>query len=69
MEGEDGISEREARSLPKIRLIYCGFAGFGQIFRSFSFNSHHYSPQTVQKSDSNQHNLVTITNLRQAPSE
>ncbi len=56
-----------SRSLSKIRLIYCGCAGFGQIFRSFSFNSHHYSPQTINTSDSNQHNLVTIANLGQAP--
>jgi len=63
-----GLTRTElSRSLSKIRLIYCGCAGFGQIFRSFSLNSHHYSPQTIEKSDSNQHNLVTIANLGQAP--
>ncbi len=46
-----------------MRVIYCGCPGFGQIPRSFSFNSSHYSPQTIKKSDSNQHCLVTITNL------
>ncbi len=98
------------RSLSKIRRIYCGCAGFGQIFRSFSgniekgrqlrsrafgvltysvyaprakspaalldglfeyspfsFNSHHYSPQMIETSDSNQHPLATIPNLGQAP--
>ncbi len=55
------------RSLSKIRPIYCGCAGFGQIFRSFSLNSHHYSPQTIETSDSNQPPLVTIANLGQAP--
>ena len=55
------------RSLSKIRPIYCGCAGFGQIFRSFSLNSHNYSPQTIETSDSNQHPLVTIANLGQAP--
>ncbi len=33
----------------------------------FSLNSHHYSPQTIETSDSNQHPLVTIANLGQAP--
>ncbi len=33
------ILARTLRSLSKIRRIYCGCAGFGQIFRSFSFNS------------------------------
>ena len=56
-----------ARSLSKIRRIYCGCAGFGQIFRSFSLNRPHYSPQTIEKSDSNQHTLATIANLGQAP--
>ena len=51
-----------------MRLLYCGGAGFGQIVRSFSFNSHHYSPQTIKKSDSNLHNLVTITHREQPPS-
>ena len=55
------------RSLSQIRRIYCGCAGFGQIFRSFSLNSHHYSPQTIEISDSNQTTLVTIANLGQAP--
>jgi len=58
-----------SRSLSEIRLIYYGCAGFGQIFRSFSFNSPHYSPQMIKKSDSNLHNLATIANLGQAPSE
>ncbi len=62
-------AKKPTRSLSKIRLLYCGCTGFGQIFRSFSFNSHHYSPQTIEKSDSNQHNLVTIANLGQAPRE
>jgi len=48
-------------------LIYCGCARFGQIVRSFSFNSHHSSPQMIEKSASNRHNLVTITNLGQPP--
>ena len=91
--------------------IYCGYTGFGQIFRSFSgnvekgrqprsrafgvltysvyaprakspaalldslfehspfsLNRHHYSPHTMETSDSNQHPLVTIANLGQAPS-
>ncbi len=96
--------------MSKIRRIYCGCAGCGQIFRSFSgkvekgrqlrsrafgvltysvyaprakspaalldglfqpspfsLNSHHYSPQTIETSDSNQPPLVTIANLGQAP--
>ncbi len=55
------------RSLSEIRRIYRGCAGFGQIFRSFSLNIHHYSPQTIETSDSNQLPLVTIANLGQAP--
>ena len=55
------------RSLSKIRRIYCGCAGGGQIFRSFSLHSPNYSPQTIETSDSNQHPLVTIANLGQAP--
>ena len=51
-----------------MRLIYCGCAGFGQIPRSFSFNSPHYSPQTIKTSDSNQPILATIAYLGQAPS-
>ncbi len=51
------------------RRIYCDCAGFGQIFRSFSLNRPHYSPQTIEKSDSNQHTLATIANLGQAPSK
>ena len=58
--------ELPTRRLSKIRLIYDDCAGFGQIFRSFSFNSPHYSPQTIKTSDSNQHILVTIANLGQA---
>jgi len=54
-------------SLSNIRQIYCGCAGFGQIFRSFSLNSHHYSHQTIETSDSTQHPLVMIANLGQAP--
>ncbi len=50
-------------------LIYYNCAGFGQILRSFSFNRPHYSPQTIEQSDSNRHNLVTITNLGQPPSQ
>ena len=99
-----------SRSVSKIRRIYCGCAGCGQIFRSFSgnvekgpqlrsrafgvltysvyapraktpaalldglfehspfsLNRHHYSPQTIETSDSNQHPLATIPNLGQAP--
>ncbi len=55
------------RSLSKIRRIYYGCAGFGQIFRSFSLNRHDYSPQTIETSDSNQHPLATIPHLGQAP--
>ena len=33
----------------------------------FSLNSHHYSPQTIETSDSTQHPLVTIAHLGQAP--
>ncbi len=50
-----------------MRLLYWDCAGCGQIFRSFSFNSPHYSPHTIEESDSNQHNLVTIAYLGQAP--
>ncbi len=50
-----------------MRLIYDGCAGFGRILRSFSFNRPHYSPHTIEKPDSNRHNLVTITNLGQPP--
>ncbi len=50
-----------------MRLIDDGCAGFGQILRSFSFNRPYYSPQTIEQSDSNRHNLVTITNLGQPP--
>jgi len=55
------------RKLSEIRLLYCGWAGFGQIFRSFSFNSQHYLPQMMEEFDSNLHNFVTITNLGQPP--
>jgi len=51
-----------------MRLIDYGCAGFGQIVRSFSFKSPHYSPQTIEQSDSNRHNLATIAHLGQAPS-
>ncbi len=37
LEGLDHLIQ--SRSLSKIRRIYCGYAGFGQIFRSFSLNS------------------------------
>jgi len=50
-----------------MRLIYYGCAGFDQISRSFSFNSSHYSPQTIEKSASNRPNLVTITHLGPPP--
>ncbi len=56
-----------SRSLSKIRWIYCGCTGFGQIFRSFSFNRQYYSPPTIETSDPTQHPLVTIANLGQAP--
>jgi hypothetical protein len=48
------------RSLSDLGLIYCGKAGFGQIFRSFSLNSYGYSPQTIEKSASNRLSLATI---------
>ena len=63
-------SQKSAQAVgacPRVRRIYCGRAGFGQIFRSFSLNRHHYSPQTIETSDSNQHPLATIPNLGQAP--
>ncbi len=41
---------------------------FGQISRSFSLNSHHYSPQTIGKSDSKGLSLVTASILGQPPS-
>jgi len=44
-----------------------GRAGFGQIFRSFSSNSHHYSSQTLETSNSNQQPLTTPPHLGQAP--
>jgi len=50
-----------------MRLIYDGCTGFGQIVRSFSFKSPHSSPQTIEQSDSNQLNLVTIAHLGQTP--
>ncbi len=56
------------RRLSEIRLIYDGCAGFGPILRSFSFNRPHYSPHTIEQSDSTRHNLVTITHLGQPPS-
>ncbi len=52
-----------------MRLIDDGCAGFGQILRSFSFKRPHSSPHTIEQSDSNRHNLVTITNLGQPPRE
>ena len=54
-------------SLSEFRLICYACAGFGQIFRSFSFNSLNYSPQTIEISDSNQHPLATIAKHGQAP--
>jgi len=41
------------RSLSKIRRIYCGCAGFGQIFRSFSLNSpnHAYPVVTLTRNN------------------
>lgn len=44
-----------------------GRAGFGQIFRSFSSNSHYYSSQTIEISDSNKQPLATPPHLGQAP--
>ncbi len=41
---------------------------FGQIYRSFSLNSHHYSPQMIEKSDSKWLSLTTASILGQAPS-
>jgi hypothetical protein len=55
------------RSLSDLRLIYCGKADIGQIFRSFSSNSDGYSPQTIEKFDSIPLSLVTIAQVRQAP--
>ena len=50
------------RSLSKTRLIYCGCAGFGQIFRSFSFNSPTIrlkrSKDLTQTSASSQRSLI-----------
>ena len=40
---------------------------FGQIFRSFSLNSHHYSPQMIKKSDSKWLSLATAPILGQPP--
>ncbi len=40
---------------------------FGQISRSFSLNSHHYSPQTIEKSDSKRLSLATASILGQPP--
>ncbi len=40
---------------------------FGQISRSFSLNSHHYSPQMIEKSDSKRLSLVTAPILGQPP--
>jgi len=57
------------RRLSQIRLIYCGCAGVGKVFRSFSIHRPNYSPQTIEKSASIQHNLLTITNLRRPPIE
>jgi len=67
LSGTNRIRAYPSRSLSKIRRIYCGCAGCGQIFRSFSLNRPHYSPQTIEKSDSNQRTLATIANLGQAP--
>ncbi len=41
---------------------------FGQISRSFSLNSHHYSPQIIEKSDSKGLSLATAPILGQPPS-
>ena len=40
---------------------------FGQISRSFSLNSHHYSPQMIEKSDSKWLSLATAPILGQPP--
>ncbi len=40
---------------------------FGQISRSFSLNSHHYSPQMIEKSDSKRLSLATAPILGQPP--
>ena len=40
---------------------------FGQISRSFSLNSHHYSPQMIEKSDSKWFSLATAPILGQPP--
>ncbi len=42
---------------------------FGQISRSFSLNSQHYSPQTIEKSDSKGLSLATASILGQPPSD
>ncbi|MEO8777579.1 MAG: hypothetical protein ABI389_02800, partial [Rhodanobacter sp.] len=42
--------------------------GFGQLFRSFSLNSYGYSPQTIEKPDSNPLCLAHLVSTAHAPS-
>ncbi len=55
------------RRLSQIKIDLLRLRWIWPDFRSFSFNSPHYSPQTIETSASNHHHLVTITHLRQPP--
>jgi hypothetical protein len=53
VEGKAAQAAQLSGSLSDLGLIYCGKAGFGQIFRSFSLNSYGYSLPTIGKSAAN----------------
>ena len=59
----EGLQELIAAVGARTLLSYGDEARF---FRSFSFHSSRYAPQTIETFDSNQHDLVTITYLGQA---
>ncbi len=63
----DHKSPRKLRSLSQIRLIYCGGAGFGQIFRSFSLNSPTIRLKRSKHLTQTSTPSPTIPNLGQAP--
>ena len=64
---EKAMCHFQPRSLSDISGSTAIALDLASFFRSFSLNSHHYSPQTLEKSASNQHNLATIPNIGQAP--
>ncbi len=61
------VTSRSLGGYPRIENLLRK-SPFGQISRSFSLNSHHYSPQMIEKSDSKWLSLATASILGQPPS-